>query len=59
MNAENSKVLMEDIGRQIIMSGKVVTPEEFAKRVDAVTEADLKNVAAKLLKKNPTYVVYG
>ncbi|KAF4698523.1 Mitochondrial-processing peptidase subunit alpha, partial [Perkinsus olseni] len=59
MNAENSKVLMEDIGRQIIMSGKVVTPEEFAARVDAVTEADLKEVAAKLLKKNPTYVVYG
>ncbi|EER12693.1 conserved hypothetical protein [Perkinsus marinus ATCC 50983] len=59
MNAENSKVLMEDIGRQIIMSGKVVTPEEFATRVDAVTEADLKKVAAKLLRKNPTYVVYG
>merc|ERR1712154_329727 len=59
MNSESSKLVMEDIGRQLIMSGKVTSAAEFAARVEKVTDADLKRVASQMLTSTPTYVTYG
>merc|ERR1712217_988826 len=41
MNLEMRAVMMEDIGRQLILSGKVGTAQEFGRMVDAVTHEDL------------------
>jgi len=59
MNLEMRAVLMEDIGRQLVLSGKVGTAQEFGRMVDAVTVEDLVEVLGKCLDTNPTVVGYG
>jgi len=59
MNLEMRAVMMEDIGRQLILAGKVGTAQEFGKMVDAVTAADLINALRHCLKSNPTVLAYG
>jgi len=59
MNLEMRAVLMEDIGRQLVLSGKVGTAQEFGRMVDAVTVEDLVTVLSKCLETNPTVVAYG
>jgi processing peptidase subunit alpha len=58
-HSDNPRVLMEDIGRQVLMSGKVQTASDFAAQIDKVTEADLARVAKKLVSQPVTYVVHG
>lgn len=41
MNLESRAVVLEDIGRQFIMSGKVMSGEELCRKVDAVTSQDI------------------
>jgi predicted Zn-dependent peptidase len=50
---------MEDVGRQLLMSGKVQSASDFAAQIDKVTEADLVRVAKKLLAQPVTYVAHG
>ena len=59
MNLEAKGVAMEDIGRQLIMAGKVGTPSDFASIIDAVTDADLTGAARRCLASPPTVVAYG
>merc|ERR1719335_1319726 len=59
MNLEMRAVLMEDIGRQLILAGKVGTAQEFGKMVDAVTADDLRAVLKECLKTNLTVLAYG
>lgn len=59
MNLEMRAVMMEDIGRQLVLSGKVGTAQEFGRMVDIVTVQDLADVLTKCLKTNPTLVAYG
>lgn len=59
MNLEMRAVMMEDIGRQLILSGKVGTAQEFGKMVDAVTIEDLRQTLWTCLRTNPTVVAYG
>merc|ERR1711988_241376 len=59
MNLEMRAVMMEDIGRQLVLAGKVGTAQEFGKMVDAVTADDLRDVLRECLKKKPTVVAYG
>merc|ERR1711920_5907 len=59
MNLEMRAVMMEDIGRQLVLSGKVGTAQEFGRMVDIVTVQDLTDVLCKCLKTNPTLVAYG
>jgi len=59
MNLEMRAVMMEDIGRQLILSGKVGTTQEFGSMVDAVTVEDLLNVLRSCLKTEPTVVAFG
>ncbi|KAF8817879.1 putative peptidase M16, alpha subunit [Cardiosporidium cionae] len=59
MNLESSPVIMEDIARQLIMSGNIRSGEDFCMAIDAVTESDIRRVAEKLVQQKPTVVAYG
>merc|ERR1712129_379954 len=59
MNLEMRGVMMEDIGRQLVLYGKVGTAQEFGQMVDAVTVQDLLKTLQACLKKAPTVVAYG
>jgi len=50
---------LEDIGRQVVVYGKVTTPEEVCKKIDSVTASDIKRVAAQLLRSKPSVAGYG
>jgi len=59
MNLEMRAVMMEDIGRQLVLAGKVGTAQESGKMVDAVTADDLRAVLKECLKTKLTVVAYG
>ncbi|KAL8449283.1 hypothetical protein Emag_003667 [Eimeria magna] len=59
MNLECRGIVMEDIGRQLLMSGRVISPEEFCRSIDSLKEADIKRVAEEMFAKPPTVVAYG
>jgi processing peptidase subunit alpha len=59
MNLESRPILFEDIGRQVLTYGARTPPSELAEQISSVTAADLNNVASKLLKTEPSIVVYG
>lgn len=59
MNLEMRAVMMEDIGRQLILSGKVGSAQEFGRMVDAVTHEDLLVALRECLLTEPTVVAYG
>jgi len=59
MNLEMRAVTMEDIGRQLVLSGKVGTAEEFGAIIDAVTVEDLLECLRRCLKTELTVVAYG
>jgi len=59
MNLESRPILFEDIGRQVLTYGARTPPSELAAQIDSVTAADLNKVATKLLKTEPSIVVYG
>lgn len=46
---DGSTAIAEDIGRQIVTSGKRLTPQEIESAVDAVTPDEIKRVASKYL----------
>jgi processing peptidase subunit alpha len=58
-SSENGKAMAEDAGKQLLMTGEVVTVEEFAKKIDQVTEKDLIEFTKKLLEHPVSMVVYG
>lgn len=59
MNLEMRAVMMEDIGRQLVLSGKVGTAQEFGRMVDSITSEDLLNVLRRCVKTEPTVIAYG
>eukprot|EP00927_Polykrikos_kofoidii_P011407 TRINITY_DN14836_c0_g1_i1.p1 TRINITY_DN14836_c0_g1~~TRINITY_DN14836_c0_g1_i1.p1 ORF type:complete len:587 (-),score=129.07 TRINITY_DN14836_c0_g1_i1:118-1878(-) len=59
MNLEMRAVKMEDLGRQLILSGKVGTAEEFGQMIDEVTAEDLIRVLKQCLKTNLTLAAVG
>ena len=59
MNLESRPVLFEDIGRQTLIYGARVPPEQLVSEIAAVTAADLNAIATKMLKTPPSVAVYG
>mmetsp|Transcript_66940 Transcript_66940/g.160307 ORF Transcript_66940/g.160307 Transcript_66940/m.160307 type:complete len:564 (-) Transcript_66940:48-1739(-) len=59
MNLEMRSLLMEDIGRQLVLADRVGTAMDFAKMVDAVTAEDMRNVVRHCVRKPSTVVAYG
>ena len=59
MNLESKAVVAEDIGRQLLTYNHRKTPEEFIEEVNKLTRQDLAQVAAQMLKSNPTLCLSG
>lgn len=59
MNLEMRAVMMEDMGRQMVLSGKVGTAQEFTRMVDAITKEDLLEVLRVCLKSPVSLVAFG
>jgi len=51
--------LMQDMGQQLLHGGKYGGPTDFSKMIDGVTEAQVTDVAKKLLGSRPALAAYG
>lgn len=56
---DDASVMMQDLGNQLLLSGKYGSAAEFAKIIDGVTEAQVTAAAKKLLSSKPTVAAYG
>lgn len=59
MNLECRGIVMEDVGRQLLMSGRLISPQEFCRAIDNITESDIKRAVDEMFSKPPTVVAYG
>ena len=59
MNLESRPVLFEDIGRQTLVYGSRVPPEQLVEEIAAVSAADISSVTTMMLKSPPSIAVYG
>jgi len=59
LNLEMNCVVMEDIGRQVLMFDRVALTPDFHTLIDKVTADDLTRAAKELLKSVPTMTIYG
>mmetsp|Transcript_61749 Transcript_61749/g.147317 ORF Transcript_61749/g.147317 Transcript_61749/m.147317 type:complete len:530 (-) Transcript_61749:126-1715(-) len=56
---DDNFTLMQDIGTQVLLSGRYATVQDFAKAIDAVSADQVAAAAKKLLSSKPTVVAYG
>ena len=59
MNLESRAIITEDIGRQILATGKRISPAELCRQVDEMTADDLQRVATAMLNTPLTVAVHG
>jgi processing peptidase subunit alpha len=59
MNLESRAIVMEDLGRQILASGKHVSAAELCSQVDAMTADDMMRVARQMLSTEISVVAHG
>jgi len=59
MNLEMRAVMMEDLGRQMVLSGKVGTASQFTDMVDAITKEDLVETLKVCLQSKPSFACLG
>jgi len=59
LNLEINCVVMEDIGRQVLMFDRVALTPDFHKLIDCVTSEDLTKAARSLLQCKPTMIQHG
>lgn len=57
--ADDDTELLQDLGQQLLLSGRYGSPTEFAKIIDGVTEAQVSAAAKKLLSSKLTLAAYG
>jgi len=56
---EDPATMMQDIGTQVLLSGRYGSPADFAKVIDGVTDSQVTAAAKKLLASKPTIAAYG
>lgn len=56
---DDSAALMQDMGTQMLLSGKYATPAEFCAVVDGVSVSQVTAAAKKILSSKPTVVAFG
>jgi mitochondrial-processing peptidase subunit beta len=49
LSLDGTTAIAEDVGRQLVTSGRRMTPQQIENAVDAVSPADIKRVAQKYL----------
>ncbi|EGT53759.1 hypothetical protein CAEBREN_03909 [Caenorhabditis brenneri] len=59
MNLEVRPVLFEDMVRQVLGHGERKQPEDYAERIEKVSNGDIIRVAERLLASKPSLVGYG
>uniref|UniRef100_A0A8D3ADM2 Mitochondrial-processing peptidase subunit alpha n=1 Tax=Scophthalmus maximus TaxID=52904 RepID=A0A8D3ADM2_SCOMX len=53
MNLESRPVIFEDVGRQVLSTGKRKLPHELCHLISNVTASDIKRVSTKMLRSKP------
>jgi len=56
---DDDTVLMQDIGTQLLTSGRYSSVSDFARAIDGVSESAVSSAANKLLASKPTVAAYG
>lgn len=59
LNLEIRPIVFEDVARQVLSSGFRRQPKQLIERIEAVTEKDIKRIAANMLKTNPSVACLG
>lgn len=57
--ADNDVELMQDLGQQLLLTGRYGGPSDFAKVIDSVTEAQVADAAKKILSSKLTLAAFG
>merc|ERR1712151_242854 len=58
-DVDDASVLMQDLGNQLLLSGKYGSATDFAKIIDGVTTEQVTTAAKKILSSKPTVAAYG
>jgi len=56
---DDDTVLMQDMGTQLLTSGKYSSVADFSRAIDGVTEAAVSSAATSMLASKPTLAAYG
>ncbi|CAN9512920.1 unnamed protein product [Ophioblennius macclurei] len=59
MNLESRPVIFEDVGRQVLSTGKRKLPHELCDLISNVTAGDIKRVTTKMLRSKPAVAALG
>uniref|UniRef100_A0AAR2JX29 Mitochondrial-processing peptidase subunit alpha n=1 Tax=Pygocentrus nattereri TaxID=42514 RepID=A0AAR2JX29_PYGNA len=59
MNLESRPVIFEDVGRQVLATGKRKLPHELCQLISNVTASDIKRVTTKMLRSKPAVAALG
>ncbi|XP_066569127.1 mitochondrial-processing peptidase subunit alpha [Amia ocellicauda] len=59
MNLESRPVIFEDVGRQVLATGKRKLPHELCELISKVTASDIKRVTTKMLRSKPAVAALG
>uniref|UniRef100_A0A8C8D8V6 Mitochondrial-processing peptidase subunit alpha n=1 Tax=Oncorhynchus tshawytscha TaxID=74940 RepID=A0A8C8D8V6_ONCTS len=59
MNLESRPVIFEDVGRQVLATGKRKLPHELCDLISNITASDIKRVTTKMLRSKPAVAALG
>ncbi len=59
LSLDGTTAVAEDIGRQLVTSGRRMSPQQIENAVDAVSVADIKRVAQKYLWDKDVSILHG
>jgi processing peptidase subunit alpha len=59
MHLEQRAVQLEDMGRQVVIYGRVPSAQELCGQIDQVSQADIVRIVTKMLKTPPSVAAYG